>query len=235
VAAEGFRIFAADYSQIELRVLAHLSGDQALSEAFADNADVHVRTAQALFGVEAEAVTRDMRAAAKTVNFAVIYGQTQFALARNLRISRGEAQSHIKAFFARYAGVRRYLDTLVDEARSTGAVRTLMGRRRLVRDITAKNHSVRAGAERIAQNSPIQGSAADIMKTAMVRVHAALAREGLRSRMVLTVHDELVFEAAQGEEAVLEPLVREAMEGAVKLDVPLTVGSGWGESWGEAH
>src|SRR5262249_53448550 len=147
----------------------------------------------------------------------------------------GEAQRYIKAFFERYAGVRRFLDTLVDEARATGAVRTLTGRRRLVRDITAKNHSVRAGAERIAQNMPIQGSAADIMKTAMVRVHAALAQANMRSRMVLTVHDELVFEGAEGEEQQLEALVREAMEGAVQLNVPLVVGSGWGASWGEAH
>jgi DNA polymerase-1 len=235
VAQPGFRIFAADYSQIELRVLAHLSGDPLLRAAFADAADVHVLTAQALFGVEAAQVTREQRAAAKTVNFAVIYGQTQFALARNLRIARGEAARYIKAFFERYSGVRRYLDLLVEEARSTGAVRTLMGRRRLVRDILSKNHSVRSGAERIAQNSPIQGSAADIMKTAMVRVHAGLARERLRAHMVLTVHDELVFEAPADETAALEALVREAMEGAVKLEVPLVVGSGWGDTWGEAH
>ncbi len=235
VAAPGFKVFAADYSQIELRVLAHLSQDPALVKAFSENEDVHNLTAQALFAVDRAHVTREQRAAAKTVNFAVIYGQTQFALARNLRIARGEAQRHIKAFFEQYAGVRRYLDTLVQEARQTGAVRTLMGRRRLVRDITAKNHAVRSGAERIAQNAPIQGSAADIMKTAMVRVHAALAKGQMKSRMVLTVHDELVFEAALGEEEQLEKLVREAMEGAVQLSVPLVIGTGWGESWGEAH
>jgi DNA polymerase I len=236
VAAEGFRIFAADYSQIELRVLAHMSGDPELTEAFtAAGADVHVRTAQALFGGALEGVTRAQRAAAKTVNFAVIYGQTQFALARNLRIERGEAQRYIKAFFERYAGVRRYLDKLVDEARHTGAVRTIMGRRRLVRDILAKNHAVRSGAERIAQNMPIQGSAADIMKLAMGRVHDALAREKLRARMVLTVHDELVFEVPDDERAVVEGIVREAMENAVQLDVPLVVDTGWGDNWGEAH
>jgi DNA polymerase-1 len=235
VADAGYRIFAADYSQIELRVLAHLSGDQELTSAFADNADVHVRTAMALFGVEAAHVTRDQRAAAKTVNFAVIYGQTQFALARNLRIARGEASQHIKAFFAKYHGVRRYLDRLVQEARDTGAVRTLFGRRRLVRDILAKNHAIRSGAERIAQNTPIQGSAADIMKTAMVRVSAAMAREQLKSRMVLTVHDELVFEVHEAESERMERLVREAMEGAVNLTVPLVVDTGWGATWGEAH
>ncbi len=235
VAEEGFSIFAADYSQIELRVLAHLSGDEALTSAFAEGADVHVRTAEALFGVRAEDVTRAQRAAAKTVNFAVIYGQTQFALARNLRIARGEAARYIKAFFERYHGVRAYLDALVHEARETGCVRTLMGRRRLVRDIHAKNHAVRSGAERIAQNTPIQGSAADIMKTAMVRTARALQEQGLKSRMVLTVHDELVFEAAEGERDRLEQLVREAMEGAVTLNVPLVVDTGWGSSWGEAH
>jgi len=235
VADEGFSIFAADYSQIELRVLAHLSGDEALTSAFAENADVHVRTAQALFNVSAEAVTREQRAAAKTVNFAVIYGQTQFALARNLRIPRGEASRYIKAFFERYHGVRKYLDALVTEARDTGAVRTLFGRRRLVRDIHAKNHAVRSGAERIAQNTPIQGSAADIMKRAMVRTAEAIERGGLKSRMLLTVHDELVFEVPEGERERLDAVVREAMEGAATLRVPLVIGTGWGESWGQAH
>jgi DNA polymerase I len=236
VAEPGFKILAADYSQIELRVLAHMSGDPELSAAFnTAGADVHVRTATALFNVAPEQVTRDQRAAAKTVNFAVIYGQTQFALARNLRIERSEAARYIKAFFERYAGVRRYLDTLVDEARNTGAVRTIMGRRRLVRDIMSKNFSIRGGAERIAQNMPIQGSAADIMKLAMVRVHGAIAREKLRSRMVLTVHDELVFEALPEERQVLEALVREAMENALTLDVPLVADLGWGDNWGEAH
>ncbi|MET0284630.1 MAG: DNA polymerase I [Polyangiales bacterium] len=236
VAEPGFRIFAADYSQIELRVLAHMSGDPELSAAFNEaGADVHVRTATALFNVAPEEVNRNQRAAAKTVNFAVIYGQTQFALARNLRIEKGEAARYIKAFFERYAGVRRYLDTLVNEARETGAVRTITGRRRLVRDILSKNFSIRGGAERIAQNMPIQGSAADIMKLAMVRVQAALQREKLRSRMVLTVHDELVFEGVEEERAALESLVRDAMENAMKLDVPLVADMGWGDNWGEAH
>jgi DNA polymerase-1 len=235
VAEEGYSIFAADYSQIELRVLAHLSGDAVLSDAFSRHADVHVGTAQALFGVQAAEVTRDQRAAAKTVNFAVIYGQTQFALARNLRISKTEAARYIKAFFERYHGVRVYLDQLVQEARETGAVRTIMGRRRLVKDILAKNQAVRGGAERIAQNMPIQGSAADIMKTAMVRVHKAMSERQMKSRMVLTVHDELVFEAHDSEREELEALVREGMEGAIKLNVPLVVDTGWGTTWGKAH
>jgi DNA polymerase I len=235
VAEPGYRIMSADYSQIELRVLAHLSGDEALCSAFSEDRDVHVLTAQALFEVDAAGVTRDMRAAAKTVNFAVIYGQTQFALARNLRIARGEAARYIKAFFERYSGVRRYLDALVEEARATGAVRTLLGRRRLVRDIHAKNHAVRGGAERIAQNAPIQGSAADIMKLAMVRAQSALEASGLGARMILTVHDELVLEVRAGEEEAAEALIRQAMEGAVSLRVPLVVGVGVGDNWGDAH
>ena len=235
VAEEGYSIFAADYSQIELRVLAHLSGDEILCDAFSRHADVHVGTAQALFGVDAAHVTRDQRAAAKTVNFAVIYGQTQFALARNLRISKTEAARYIKAFFERYHGVRVFLDQLVQEARETGAVRTIMGRRRMVKDILAKNQAVRGGAERIAQNMPIQGSAADIMKTAMVRVHKAMNERQMKSRMVLTVHDELVFEAHESEKQELEALVRDAMENAIKLNVPLVVDTGWGPTWGQAH
>jgi DNA polymerase-1 len=235
VAEPGYRILSADYSQIELRVLAHLSGDEALCSAFLEDRDVHALTAQALFGVEIRDVTREMRAAAKTVNFAVLYGQTQFALARNLRIPRAEASRYIKAFFERYAGVRRYLDGLVEEARATGSVRTLLGRRRLVRDIHAKNHALRAGAERIAQNTPIQGSAADIMKVSMVRAQQAIHSGALESRMILTVHDELLFEVREGEEERLSTLVRRAMEGAAELRVPLTVSIGLGDNWGEAH
>jgi DNA polymerase-1 len=235
VAEPGYRILSADYSQIELRVLAHLSSDEALCAAFREERDVHALTAQALFGVGSQDVTREMRAAAKTVNFAVLYGQTQFALARNLRIPRAEAARYIKAFFERYSGVRRYLDGLVEEARATGAVRTLLGRRRLVRDIHTKNHALRAGAERIAQNTPIQGSAADIMKVSMVRAQRAIREEGLMSRMILTVHDELLFEVRHGEEERLIALVRMAMEGAADLRVPLTVGIGLGDNWGEAH
>lgn len=235
VAPEGCGILAADYSQIELRVLAHLSGDEELTDAFASDADVHLRTAHALFGVPEDQVSRDQRAAAKTVNFAVIYGQSQFMLARNLRIARSEAKRYIDAFFERYHGVRDYLDGLVVEARDTGGVRTLLGRRRLIKDIRARNRNVRAGAERIARNTPIQGSAADIIKLAMVRVATALDKEQLKSRMVLTVHDELVFEAPSEEREALSALVREAMEGAYELKVPLTVDVGWGSNWGEAH
>ncbi|UJR80667.1 DNA polymerase I [Sandaracinus amylolyticus] len=235
VAADGFEILSADYSQIELRVLAHASGDVELVDAFTTNADVHVRTATALFGVTPEGVTRDMRGRAKTVNFAVIYGQTEFALARNLRIDRAEARRYIDAFFVRYAGVTRYLQDLVHEAQTTGAVRTLLGRKRVVPDIDSRNRALRFAAERIAKNTPIQGSAADILKRAMIGIHDELAARELRSRMILTVHDELVLEVAQDEKDVVAKLVREKMETAFPLEVPLVVEMGFGRTWGAAH
>ncbi|HKU39918.1 MAG TPA: DNA polymerase I [Polyangiales bacterium] len=235
VAREGFRVLSADYSQIELRVLAHLTHDPELVAAFSTDTDVHVRTARAIFGVPEAEVTREMRAQSKTVNFAVIYGQTQFALARNLRIERSEAARYIKAFFEQYAGVRRYMDEVVDQARRTGQTRTLLGRVRRVPDLLSRNRVQREAAERIVRNTPIQGSAADIIKLAMVAIGERMRKEKLRSRMLLTVHDELVFEAPREEEAVLEALVVESMESALKLDVPLKVDRGWGESWGAAH
>jgi DNA polymerase-1 len=235
VARPGWRILSADYSQIELRVLAHLSGDRELVDAFVTSEDVHVRTAKAIFGVDDGGVSREMRAQAKTVNFAVIYGQTQFALARNLRISRSEAARYIQAFFERYAGVKAYMDEVIAQARAAGAVRTLLGRRRLVPDLQSPSRIKREAAERIARNTPIQGSAADIIKLAMIGVYRALEAQRLQSRMLLTVHDELVFEAPPDEEATLERLVRERMEQAVSLRVPLIVDAGWGRSWGEAH
>ena len=235
VAAEGWRLFSADYSQIELRVLAHLSADPELCEAFQTEDDVHIRTACALFGVSREEVSRDMRGRAKTVNFAVIYGQSEFALARNLRVSRKEAKHYIEAFFARYRGVHRYLEGLVESARESGEVRTLLGRRRLLPDLRSKNHTLRSAAERIAKNTPVQGTAADIMKVAMVRIGEGMRQQDMESRMLLTVHDELVFEVPPAEEAALEALARKEMQEALRLDVPLKVEVGWGRTWGEAH
>lgn len=232
---QGWSMLSADYSQIELRVLAHLSQDPALVDAFSQGHDVHVQTACALFGVRPEEVTKEMRAQAKTVNFAVIYGQTQFALARNLKIERGEAKRYIDAFFDQYAGVRSFLDEVVEKARANGFVTTLLGRRRTLPDIRSRNHNLRAAAERIARNTPIQGTAADIMKVAMVHIQNDLEREELRSRMVLTVHDELVFESPVEERKRLEELVLDRMQNAVPLSIPLPVEAGWGPSWGAAH
>ena len=193
------------------------------------------RTATALFGVPKEAVTREQRAQAKTVNFAVIYGQTEFALARNLSIDRKEARRYIQAFFERYAGVKRFMDEVVAEAAATGYVTTIFGRRRAVADIRSTNQNLRAAAERIARNTPIQGTAADILKRAMLRIDRAMKKQGLASRMLLTVHDELVFEVPPAEKATMEALVRTEMEGAASLEVPLVVSVGWGADWGTAH
>jgi DNA polymerase-1 len=235
VPAEGWSMLSADYSQIELRVLAHLSRDPALVDAFSRGDDVHVQTACALFGVTPDEVTKEMRGQAKTVNFAVIYGQTQFALARNLKIERSEAKRYIDAFFDQYAGVAEFLDQVVEDARANGFVTTLLGRRRTLPDIRSRNHNLRAGAERIARNTPIQGTAADIMKVAMVLIQKDMDKRQLQSRMVLTVHDELVFEAPPDEQPALEALVLEHMQQAVPLSVPLPVESGWGDNWGAAH
>ncbi len=235
VPAEGQRLMSVDYSQIELRVLAHLSHDEQLVDAYQKGTDVHVRTARAIFGVDEADVTREMRGQAKTVNFAVIYGQTQFALARNLRIERKEAGRYIKAFFEQYAGVKAYMDRVVEEARERGYTRTLCGRIRRLPDLRSGNRVKRQAAERVARNTPIQGSAADIIKLAMIAIQGELDAREMQSRMLLTVHDELVFEAPPEETETLETLVRERMEGAIELDVPLVVESGWGQSWGEAH
>jgi DNA polymerase I len=235
VPREGWQILSADYSQIELRVLAHLSSDRELLEAFHDDADVHSRTARAIFGVDKAAVTREMRGQAKTVNYAVIYGQTQFALARNLRIERSEAARYIKAFFEKYSGVAAYMQNVVAEATLSGEVRTLLGRVRKLPDLTSRDRMKRQAAERVARNTPIQGSAADIIKLAMVAVHRELVARKLQSKMLLTVHDELVFEAPPDEQAELELLVRECMEHVVELAVPLVVDRGWGATWGQAH
>ncbi len=232
---EGWELLSADYSQIELRVLAHISGDAALVEAFGEGQDVHTRTASAVFGVPEGEVTREMRAQAKVVNYAVIYGQTQFALARSLRIDRPRAGRYIDAFFQRYAGVDAYLKQVVEEARQTGFVRTLYGRRRPLPELNSGNRNTRQQAERMARNTPIQGTAADIIKMAMVAVDREMKRQKLKSRLLLTVHDELVLEAPPEEKQQLDELVREGMQGAAELEVPLVVDLGWGSSWGQAH
>jgi DNA polymerase-1 len=185
--------------------------------------------------VSSDQVTREMRDQAKTVNFAVIYGQSHFALARSLRIERSQAAKYIRAFFAKYAGVSAYMDSVLKEARESGFVRTIYGRRRPLPDLNSSNHMRRQAAERIARNTPIQGTAADIMKVAMVSISNQMKRRNMKSKMLLTVHDELIFEAPPDEEEQLEKIVCERMENAVELTVPLLVDQGWGKSWGQAH
>jgi DNA polymerase-1 len=235
VAPPGRMLVSADYSQIELRILAHYSEDASLLDSFQRREDVHTRTAAETFGVASEEVTPDQRRVAKMLNFGIAYGLSAFGMSQRLDMPPAEAQAIIDRYFARYAGVKRWLDATVAQARETGFVRTLWGRRRELPDIRARNPGLRQAAERMAVNTPIQGTAADIIKLAMLRVDRALAEERRDARMLLQVHDELVLEVAEGEVAAAEALVRRAMEGAAELRVALDVEVGKGPSWAEAH
>lgn len=227
----GWRLLSADYSQIELRLLAHLSGDPAFVAAFKAGGDIHRQTAAIIFGVELGDVTGEMRARAKTINFATIYGQGAHALSRQLKIPNAEAKAFIDTYFERFAGVKAFLERCVVEAKAKGYVETLFHRRRYIPELKERNHNMRAFGERVAANAPIQGSAADLIKIAMIRVHRSLAAEGLASRMLLQVHDELIFELPAGEQTALSALVKREMESAAVLDVPLLVEMGAGDDW----
>jgi DNA polymerase-1 len=226
-------ILAADYSQIELRVLAHMAADPVLQEAFINKEDIHTRTAAEIFHVPMTEVTAELRGRAKAVNFGIIYGISDFGLAKNTGVSRGEARAYIEGYFNRYQGVRDYMKRVVEQARLTGYVTTLLGRRRYLPDITSRNWARRSFAERTAMNTPIQGSAADIIKVAMLKVAAALKRESLTARMLLQVHDELVFETPREELKKLTSLVKQEMEQAMQLTVPLSVDIKVGPNWYE--
>ena len=234
VPAEGWTFVVADYSQIELRLMAHLSGDAAFIEAFRQGGDIHRQTAALIFGVPVEEVAPEMRARAKTINFATIYGQGPFALSRQLGVSQEDARLFISRYFERFAGVREYLDRQVALAKEQGYVETLSGRRRYIPEIRDRNFNIRAYGERTAQNSPLQGSAADLIKVAMIRIHEALRDQRLASRLLLQVHDELVLEAPPEEIETVSGLVRTHMEGAAELAVPLVVDIGTGPNWLEA-
>jgi DNA polymerase-1 len=235
VAPPGRWLISADYSQIELRILAHYSEDPALTEAFRNREDVHTRTAAETFGVAPADVAPQQRRIAKVLNFGIAYGLSAFGLAQRLDLPGAEAQTIIDRYFARYGGVRGYIGWAVEEARRTGESRTLFGRVRAMPEITARNPALRNAAERTAINTPIQGTAADIVKIAMVRVHDALAQEGRDAQLLLQVHDELVLEAAEAEVEPVEALVRREMIGAAQLRVPLEVEVGHGRSWADAH
>jgi DNA polymerase-1 len=227
-------LLAVDYSQIELRVLAHFSGDAPLLEAFREGRDVHRQTAAVIFDVPVDAVTAEQRGRAKTINFATLYGQGAFSLAQQLGVSREEAQSFIDAYFERFAGVRAFLDAQVEQAREKGYVETLLGRRRFVPELQSRNWNIRQFGERIAQNTPIQGTAADLIKKAMIDIDAALLGREDEARMLLQVHDELLFEV---HDAALEGIRAEVvalMEHALELKVPLVAESGVGRSWYDA-
>jgi DNA polymerase-1 len=229
---EGWKLVVADYSQIELRLLAHMSGDAVLTDAFRQGEDIHTRTAAEVMGVPPMLVTREARNNAKVVNFGIVYGISAFGLAANLGISRKEAEAYIKAYFERYAGVKRFIDDTIARTRETGVARTLFGRERPIPDINSRNPNARGFAERTAVNSPIQGTAADLIKVAMVRIDKALA--GSESKLLLQVHDELVLEAPAGEIESVKRLVKREMEGVFELSVPLLVEVGVGENWRDA-
>ena len=235
VASPGCRFFSADYSQIELRIMAHASGDVNMIEAFNSGADVHTATAAKIFKVPFEEVTSDMRRKAKTANFGIIYGISTFGLAERLSISRPEAKSLIEGYFATYPQIKEYMSNCVEEARKQGFVTTICGRRRMLPDINSHNNTVRGYAERNAINAPIQGSAADIIKIAMIRIFNRIQREGMKARMILQVHDELNFDVPVNEIEQLKRLVTEEMQQAYELRVPLIADSGIADNWLEAH
>jgi DNA polymerase-1 len=234
VAQAGWKFLVADYSQIELRLLAHLSNDPAFVSAFTSGEDIHRQTAAIIFGVDIGDVTSEMRSRAKTINFATIYGQGANALARQLRIPHAEAKAFIETYFTRFGGVRAYLDSQVQYAREHGYVETIFHRRRYIPELRDRNFNIRAFGERVATNAPIQGSAADLIKVAMIRIHEALRSRGFAARMLLQVHDELVLEAPPNEVDVVTGIVRDAMENAARLSVPLVVDLGAGANWVEA-
>ncbi|MFT6360324.1 MAG: DNA polymerase-1 [Saprospiraceae bacterium] len=233
---ENHILLASDYSQIELRLIAEISGDEAMMDAFQKGQDIHRATAAKVFEVAYDAVTADQRRTAKTVNFSIIYGAGATNLSQQLDIKRGEAKKIIEAYFKQYNGLKRYMDETVEFAREHGYVKTLLGRRRQLRDINSRNALARTGAERVAINTPIQGTAADLMKLAMIEIHKVFKERKFKSRMILQVHDELVFDVHKDELAIVQPIIEEKMKNAMpNLKVPLLVESGTGQNWLEAH
>ncbi|MDR4506432.1 MAG: DNA polymerase I [Candidatus Scalindua sp.] len=232
---EGSLILSADYSQIELRILAHLSGDEILMESFHQGEDVHTRTASEVFHLSLEAVTPEMRKMAKAVNFGIIYGISAFGLSNGIGVSQKEAKEFIDNYFQLYQKVKLYINESIEKAHTAGSVSTMLGRSRRIPELKSPNRNLREFGERIAVNSPIQGSAADIIKLAMIAISREMKKKGLQSRMIIQVHDELVFEVPVSEKAVMEKLVRTHMEQAYPLQVPLTVDLRFGENWNEAH
>jgi len=230
-----FVILSADYSQIELRLMAHVSGDEQMLDAFQHGADIHAATAAKIFKVPLSEVSREQRSRAKTANFGMIYGISAFGLSQRLGISRTEAKDLIDGYFATYTGVKKYMDSCVAEAREKGYVSTIFGRKRYLADINSNNGTVRGLAERNAINAPIQGSAADIIKLAMINIHRELEQSKLQSKMIIQVHDELVFDVFKPELDRVKAIVKTCMEGAIELKVPLEIEMGVGTNWLEAH
>jgi DNA polymerase-1 len=231
VARPGWMLVDADYSQIELRVLAHMSDDPVMIDAFLKDQDIHRRTAAEVYGVPLEEVTGAMRSAAKAVNFGIVYGISDFGLARNIGVSRKQAAEFIERYLTRYAGIKRFMDSSVASGKLQGYVTTLFGRRRYLPEIASANYNIRSFGERIAMNSPIQGTAADIIKLAMVEAHRALTSEKLKARLILQVHDELIVDSPPEEIERASALLRSAMEGVIRMKVPLKVDLCVGRDW----
>jgi DNA polymerase-1 len=235
IAEKDASLISADYSQIELRVLAHMSGDPGLVQTFLEDQDIHTRTASEIFGLAPEDITSEMRRKAKAVNFGIIYGISPFGLAQDIGVSNTEAKRYIESYFARYPKVREFIERTIQEAKQNGFVTTLLGRRRFIPELSSSAAPVRGFGERTAVNTPIQGSAADMIKMAMIRIHHRITREGLRSHMILQVHDELVFEVPDNEIEPMKKLVKEEMEGVFPLVVPIKIEMASGKNWDEAH
>jgi DNA polymerase I len=232
---EDFVLMAADYSQIELRIIASLSEDPSMMEAFRNNEDIHASTAAKVFNVPLTEVTREQRSNAKTVNFGIIYGVSAFGLSNQTDLTRTASKELIETYYKTYPQLRKYIADQINFARENGYVETVLGRRRYLKDINSRNQVVRGAAERNAVNAPIQGSAADIIKIAMLHIHKRMRQENLRSTMLLQVHDELVFDAHKSELELLKKLVKEEMGNAYQLNVPLVVDIGIGDNWLQAH
>jgi len=235
VSGEGMVLVDADYSQIELRLLAHISGDEHMRAAFLSGEDVHAVTASQVFGVPLEEVTSEERRRAKAVNFGIVYGISAFSLSEDLGVFVNEAKTYMEAYLNRFAGVREYQKNVVREAKERGFVETLFHRRRALPELNAPQFPIRAFGERVAMNMPIQGTAADVMKLAMVNVARRLKEEGLAGRLILQVHDELIVECPEGEKDRCAAVLRQEMESAVSYAVPLVAEAKWGRSWAEAH
>lgn len=235
VAGPGRVLVDADYSQIELRLLAHISGDENMISAFRSGEDIHRVTASQVFGTAPELVSPEQRSAAKAVNFGIVYGMSAWSLAQDIGVSPARAKEYMDAYLDKYAGVREYQKNIVQQARSDGYVSTVFGRRRALPELKSSNFALRSFGERVALNMPVQGTAADIIKMAMVSVHRRLEREGLEAKLILQVHDELIVEAPEAEAGRVKDILKEEMESAAQFSVPLTAEAAMGKTWAEAH
>jgi DNA polymerase-1 len=231
----GSKILAADYSQIELRIMAHVSKDKGLLQAFQKELDIHTATAAEIFGVDIEAVTNEQRRSAKAINFGLIYGMSAFGLSKQLKTNRNEAQDYMDLYFSRYPGVKRYMDETKETAREIGYVETVFGRRLYLPDIDASNYQRRQYAERSAINAPMQGTAADLIKKAMINLHHEIIQQSLDAKIIMQVHDELVLEVAESDVTEVSQLTQEVMTNVAILDLDLKVDIGIGDNWEQAH